>query len=335
MDTDGVLTVSAGAAGAADAAPWKDGTLGDQLTAIVFESGVVLPEDCSQLFYTYSGLNVQSIDLSGADTSNVENFEWMFRKCAATSVDLTGFNTSAASNVYGMFEDCQNLTALDVTGFDTSGLTSFSNMFKGCQSLTSLDVTGFDTSKAIDMDGLFSGCSGLTSLNVTGFDTSAAKNLRSMFNSCTRLTSLDLSGFESNASLSEHVMLNSCSVKTLKLGDRFDLKTNADLPEAQWFSTTAHSFFTSNQIMSDRRKVADTYIKFETTVSGILSIPDEVTSIGSEAFRGVEDTLLVIPRGVVQIADDAFDPESILAVYRGSSAEEWALEQGFKCLVME
>jgi len=382
----GDVTISAGTAGSAASAPWKDESVAEHLTAIAFEGPVVLPQDCTSLF---EALNITSVDFSGVDTSGVTSMKALFKDCTSLesldnmafdtssvtdmsfmfqncqhmpnldmvatfntakvtdmtslfdgcimvrSLDVSGFNTARVTSMESVFDHCAELTELDVSAWDTSNVTNMSMAFEDCRKLQRLNLGNLNTAKVTTMRAMFFGCQALKTIDCSGFDTRNVTDMGWLFCGCESLDTLDLSGFESNASLSEHVMLNSCSVKTLKLGDRFDLKTNADLPEAQWFSTTAHSFFTSNQIMSNRRKVADTYIKFETTVSGILSIPDEVTSIGSEAFRGVEDTLLVIPRGVVQIADDAFDPESILAVYRGSSAEEWALEHGFKCLVME
>ena len=83
---------------------------------------VYLPEDSSSLFNCRS-TNLQSVDLSKADTSNVTNMSGMFRYCTSIlTLDVSGFDTSNVTNMSGMFEGC-GLQALDVSGFDTSNVT--------------------------------------------------------------------------------------------------------------------------------------------------------------------------------------------------------------------
>ena len=57
---------------------------------------------CFSMFYELD--NITSIDLSNFDTSNVENFNCMFRGCTSLkSINLNNVNTSSAKNMAGMF----------------------------------------------------------------------------------------------------------------------------------------------------------------------------------------------------------------------------------------
>lgn len=123
----------------------------------------------------------------------------MFYNCRAlTSLDLSGFDTSNVEDMSIMFYGCSALTSLDLSDFDTSNVTYMSNMFNGCSALASLNLSSFDTSNVTSMNYMFNGCSALTSLDLSGFDTSNVTNMYNMFNYCIRLISLDLSSFNTS-----------------------------------------------------------------------------------------------------------------------------------------
>ena len=165
--------------------------------------------------------NLQSIDLSGLDTSQVTNMSRMFIWCSnLTSLNVSGFDTSKVTDMCWMFWGCESLTSLDVSGFDTSQVTDMSQMFGGCSKLISLDVSGFDTSQVTNMSQMFSGCSKLTSLDVSGFNTSKVTNMCQMFGyyvklgtieGCSSLTSLDVSGFDTSKVTNMGGMFSGCS----------------------------------------------------------------------------------------------------------------------------
>ena len=134
----------------------------------------------------YSSL--ENLDLSGFNTSNVTNMEYMFRNCSSlTSIDLKNFNTSKVTNMSYMFYECSSLINLDLSGFNTSSVTTMNDMFSWCSSLTSLDLSSFNTSKVTAMAGMFEGCSSLTSLDISSFNTSNVTNMRFMFSNCSKL----------------------------------------------------------------------------------------------------------------------------------------------------
>ena len=156
--------------------------------------------------------NLQSIDLSGLDTSQVTDMRSMFAVCNnLTSLDVSGFDTSQVKDMGSMFSACNKLMSLDIGAFDTSQVAIMSGMFSGCGKLASLDVSGFDTSQVKAMDGMFAACSNLTSLDVSGFDTSQVKNMGLMFYECSNLTSLDVSGFDTSKVTDMSYMFNKCS----------------------------------------------------------------------------------------------------------------------------
>ena len=172
----------------------------------------------------FSGCSsLESLDLSGFDTSNVIGMRDMFRYCKSlTSLDPSGFDTSSVVGMSGMFRGCSSLESLDLSGLDTSSATDMSYMFSGCSSLESLDLSGLDTSSATDMSYMFRGCSSLESLDPSGFDTSSVVGMRGMFDGCSSLESLDLSGFDTSSVLYIRDMFDGCSgLRTVTLGEEF------------------------------------------------------------------------------------------------------------------
>ena len=167
------------------------GFVESDVKTIVAESGTVLPEDSSYIFYAYN--NCTSIDLSKADTSNVTNMRAMFEGCTKLSeLDLSSFDTSKVTDMQNFVFRCSGLTTLDLSGFDTSNVKEISNMFNGCSNLTTLDISGFDTSKVTWMNSVFEDCSSLTTLDLSSFDTSKVEYMGSMFSGCANLKKLTL-----------------------------------------------------------------------------------------------------------------------------------------------
>ena len=125
--------------------------------SVIAEEGTVLPKDCSKLFSGF--VYCESIDLSKADTSNVENMQGMFELCYdLKDLDISGFNTKKVENMSGMFLSCNKLSSLDLSGFDTGKVTEMQGMFAYCNGLTYLDVSSFDTSNVTKMNGMFDSC---------------------------------------------------------------------------------------------------------------------------------------------------------------------------------
>jgi surface protein len=150
--------------------------------------------------YVFSGLeNVEYIDLSLFDTSNVTKMVGMFGGLSnLTNLDVSNFNTSSVTNMYGMFSGLSSLTNLDVSDFDTTNVTDMTAMFYGMSRLTSLDLSNFDTSNVTSMFSLFANCEGLASLDVSSFNTSNVTSMGQMFLRMSNLTNLDVSNFNTS-----------------------------------------------------------------------------------------------------------------------------------------
>ena len=119
---------------------------------------VSLIEDLSDLFVDIAN-RVKTLDLSGWNTSNVENMSYMFYCCARLeSLNLSGWDTSSAKTMHGMFYHCESLESLDLSGWNISDVDDMSYMFSDCESLESLDLSGWDTHNVWDMDNMFRDC---------------------------------------------------------------------------------------------------------------------------------------------------------------------------------
>ena len=186
------------------------------ITSLCFGEGVILPEDCLNMFNNCYYL--ENLDVSKLDTTNVTCMGGMFNQChSLKELDLSNFDTSKVTDMGYMFSDCTSLKSLDLSNFNTSQVTDMSYMFYECSALTSLDVSMFDTSLVITMEMMFKGCSGLTSLDLSNFNTSNVTMMQGMFLNCIALTSLDLSKFDIKSETGISEMLSYChSLMTIK-----------------------------------------------------------------------------------------------------------------------
>lgn len=99
---------------------------------------------------------IQDVDMSNFDTSNVKNMSYLFNGCTLLdNVNLSGFNTSKVTNMMCMFYDCGLLTELDLSSFNTSNVTNMNSIFYDCQALNKLDLSSWDFSKVINKTGMF------------------------------------------------------------------------------------------------------------------------------------------------------------------------------------
>ena len=156
---------------------------------------ITLSKDSSFMFDRMSKL--QTIDLSGFDTSEAENMARMFSNSPELkSLDFSGFNTGKVKDFTYTFYDAKSIESLDLSMFDTSSATTMYGMFNGMTALKNLNISSFNTQNVTEMQEMFQYNSSLTSLDLSHFDTRKVKNMRSMFNGMSNVTSLDLSSFD-------------------------------------------------------------------------------------------------------------------------------------------
>ena len=117
--------------------------------------------------FAFSGLGeITEIDLTGFDTSAVENMQAMF------SGNSSGFmkdqhikislNTSNVKNMSKLFFDTY-VSYLDLSDLDVHNVTDFSSTFDYTW-LYEVDLTNWDTSSATDMSYMFSGSTWITKI---------------------------------------------------------------------------------------------------------------------------------------------------------------------------
>lgn len=165
---------------------------------------VGLKDRCNQLGdffgYTFDGTwaKLNTIDLSGLDTSQLLTTANMFKGCIASRIDLNGWDVSKVRNMSSMFEGCNSLVDLDISSFNTSNVTNMSRMFSNCGRLKNLDISHFDTRNVTDMSVMFANCLGLRQLDLSNFNTAQVKDMTHMFNNCLNLTDLKLTNFDTS-----------------------------------------------------------------------------------------------------------------------------------------
>ena len=186
-----------------------DGVKNDAVRHInVDSSGATLPQDSTWLFRYLPSL--LTMDLTGADTSGVEDMYGMFFQCNLRKLVLSGFDTSRVKNMGYMFGGCVFLKKLDLSSFDTSRVEDMNHMFSICGGLTELDLSNFDTSSVMDMNNMFYNCASLETLDLSSFDTSCVVDMSGMFIACVNLTELDLSSFDTSSVKNMEHMFEYC-----------------------------------------------------------------------------------------------------------------------------
>jgi len=169
---------------------------------ILSEGTIYAPVDSSFMFYELK--NVQTLDLSNLDFSQVENAKCMFTNCNnLTSIEGTeDWDMSNVTNMQSFFYGCNKLTGIDVSKWDTSNVTNMRMVFFRCYALdneTLQGVENWDVSNVSNFYSMFKHAYGLKSLDLSNWDTSNATNMSHMFaNIGDNLTELDLSGFDTS-----------------------------------------------------------------------------------------------------------------------------------------
>ncbi|MBQ3940923.1 MAG: BspA family leucine-rich repeat surface protein, partial [Oscillospiraceae bacterium] len=162
--------------------------LNNAVKKVVAADDAVLPADCSELFRNFMA---ETIDLTGADTSQVSDFSFLCAQCGnLTEVNLAGCDLSNALSMSDMFASCQKLTTVDFTGCKSTNVRTMSGMFRDCTALTELDLTGFATPALTDLHEMFKNCSALETVYASRlFDASGAKgsNRTEVFTGCGKL----------------------------------------------------------------------------------------------------------------------------------------------------
>ena len=170
----------------------------------------VAPTICDSMF---SSRDIESLDLTNFDSSNIEIAKNMFYDCSIDYyLDLSSWNVSKVKDMSGMFAGTCDITGMNLSGWDTSNVENMSNMFycSGCWlDDYTLNLSGWDISKVKTMEYMFSEC-GVVNLDLSHFDTSSLTNANYMFYCCGSLESLDISNFDTTNVTSFYYTFGSC-----------------------------------------------------------------------------------------------------------------------------
>ena len=232
------------------------------------------------LFYGCS--DIDEIDASHLNTSNVNNMLNMFSSCTSlTSLDISNFNTEKVTSMNGMFYYCSNLKHLHIKNFITSSVIDMGWMFADCNSLESLDITNFNTEKVRYMRYMFGYCISLTTLDLTYFDTSSVTDMGSMFYNCEKLDSIDLSHFNTILTTEFDYMFYGCkSLKSLDV-TKFDTRNALNMRNMFGFCSSLTNLDLSNFITSNVKTMSEMFLGCSNLISLDLSkfVTSQVTDM--------------------------------------------------------
>ena len=184
--------------------PWKDSV--SQITSITINNGTVKTGEFAVALFA-GCVNLESVDLSGLDTSETSDMTEMFDSCGSLlTIDLSGFDTSNVTDMSYMFYACTNLASVNVSSFETENLLNTAGMFYECLSLVNLDLSSFYTPQLDFVGAMFYGCESLISLDISQLNTYfvSQSEYENLFFNCSNLAVVKVSESYDLGFLSEH-----------------------------------------------------------------------------------------------------------------------------------
>ena len=174
--------------------------------------------DLSFMFFNCK--NLESINLSSYDMTNITDMKCMFSGCTNLKyVDLTSLNTNNDIDLAYMFSGCLSLISFKFPSFEHKiNVTNLACLFFNCSSIEEVNLSSLNTIKVKDMNRLFSACHNIKTINISSFRTDNVTDMRRMFAFCTNLKSIDLSHFETkNVEVMNDMFFDCRSLITLDL----------------------------------------------------------------------------------------------------------------------
>lgn len=166
------------------------------VVAAIIITGIIINFCASTRYYDEYYSNLVQVDVSGLDTSNVENMSHMF-EAAITLTGIkflkangtTNFTMEKVKTMEKMFYHCENMKSFDFSIFNLKSIENFARMFESCtnlQTITFGDV--FKTiTKTINMDSMFKNCLSISELDFNMASPMNISALNSCFENCTAL----------------------------------------------------------------------------------------------------------------------------------------------------
>ena len=141
--------------------------------------------------------NKSFIDLTDIDISELDNLSYIFYALNMEVVDISGWNTSNVITMENMFSFCGKLkNIIGIENLDVSKLEDATSMFYCCKNLVELDLTNWNPISLQHTYEMFSGCSNLKIIeNIENWQLPNIKSVRQMFYKCAKLD-VDLSNWD-------------------------------------------------------------------------------------------------------------------------------------------
>lgn len=106
--------------------------------------------------HTFYKLQKFNGDISKWDVSNVKNCDGMFYGCSKFNSDISKWNTKSVETMYGMFKDCIEFNQ-DIGNWNVTKCYDFTECFNNCASFDQ-DLSNWDISERNRVGEMFKGC---------------------------------------------------------------------------------------------------------------------------------------------------------------------------------
>lgn len=138
-------------------------------------------------------------------TSKLKEMRWTFGNCIdLQKLDISGLDTSNVNTMMSMLENCYSLESIKLG--DTHSVEDFSRTFVGCEHLK--EVNNIDLSSCTDTFKMFSGCKNIQSITFKETPMHHIETARLMFEECHGIKKLDLSNIHAEISDAVGVFCN-------------------------------------------------------------------------------------------------------------------------------
>lgn len=209
MNSDGVVTISAGDWSNVDDVSDLFYTLGSTVTGAIIDGKVNAGKDLSYLLFRSPSLATIT-GFQNVDTSKVTDFSNMF--CGTSIADfssISNWDVSASQDFYGMFASNSKVQSIDLSHWELSQTQSIDmkHMFAADTALTSIDLSAWNMSMVTNINGMFAGndlnTMALKSVDLHGWNLKNVTDMGTMFNFDNSLTSVNMSGWQTASNLSD------------------------------------------------------------------------------------------------------------------------------------
>ena len=268
--------------------------------------------DMNQMFTRATSFNS---DISGWDTSKVTDMSQMFDSATSFNSDISRWDTGLVTNMDSTFRSAVSFNA-DISTWDTSEVTTLGSMFTDA-TIFNRNLDAWDVTKVNNMYQMFFGTSMKYCLPSWTLTANGPTNLKE---SCQVITLNTHGGTDSSYSYKNGWELPVPDYRPTKAGSFFlgwyDAATDgskiafpytpiADVTfHAQWAPDTEQLIVPCST--SGDFVIIDKAVHHSVNCQGHAEIPYGVTSIAEYAFSGSGVTTVTIPESVTSIGTEAF-----------------------------